>query len=112
MHLPSLVRFMIRHALAGAALGAGVGLGLLLADAWGLATLARQASFGLAAWVLLPWGFAVTFGGVQIGIAVMLIDGDDAPHGGKRQRPPTAALAPVTTVPRTQRSPRHMATMG
>lgn len=106
MQLPSLVQFIIRHALAGAGLGAAVGFGLLLADAWGLATLARQANFGFAAWVLLPWGFAVTFGGVQVGIAVMLIDDDDEPRGGKRQRLDRSAVPvaiPVKVAPRKRR---------
>ncbi len=102
MPMPPLVRFMIRHALIGAALGAAVGFGLLLADVWGLATLARQASFGFAAWLLLPWGFAITFGGVQIAIAVMLIEGDAARRGGKRQRLPVAELAPAKTAAQTQ----------
>lgn len=89
MALPALVQFMIRNAAIGASLGVAVGLGLMMADAWGLATLARQTDTSLIAWVMLPWGLAVTFGGVQVGIAIMTSD-DDEGGGGKRQHVPRA----------------------
>ena len=92
MALPALVQFMIRNAAIGASLGVVVGLGLMFGDAWGLATLAGQTESPLVAWIMLPWGLAVTFGGVQVGIAIMVAE-DDSPGGGKRQRIPLASGA-------------------
>ncbi len=82
----------MRIAAVGASLGVAIGLGVMLANAWGLATLAAQTEGGFVAWIMLPWGLAITFGGVQIGMAIMLAEEDDG-SGGKRQHLPLASQA-------------------
>ena len=53
----------------------------------------RRAGFTSAVIALLWFFTGLTFGSVQIGTAVMLQDGrDDAPRGGRRQRPPAVPL--------------------
>ena len=74
--MPPLIRFLLRHALIGFALA-----GVLVAVVWftnwhGFADLVRGPGGSLALFVLTAFtGF--TFASVQMGIAVMLLGGDN-----------------------------------
>ncbi len=74
-----LVRFLVRHALVGIAVGWNL-LGLLLVlDVAGLGTLISGSEHRLVALALLLAGFAVTFGGVAMATAVFLIPFEEPP---------------------------------
>ncbi len=91
--MPFLIRFMLRHALAGFALGvvgAAVAVSLDFAH---LRTLAQATSLGwigLSAFCFLT---GLTFGGLQIGFAVMLLPYDD------EEKPPRGRLMRAELVP-------------
>ena len=74
--LPLLVRFMIRHALNGMALGAVLLLIAIRMDLMGLGTALRSDTSGLATGILF-FQTMLTFGAVWMGGAVMLL-GEDA----------------------------------
>jgi len=74
-----LVRFLVRHALIGIAIGWNV-LGLLVVtDVAGLGTLLAGSEHRLVALLMLLAGFAVTFGGVAMATAVFLIPFEEPP---------------------------------
>jgi hypothetical protein len=75
--MPTLVKFMLRHALIGYAV-AIVFVGAILAlDVGGLATLVRTSNFGLLAVALLTFFTGLTFASLQMGMAVMSLKGED-----------------------------------
>ncbi len=83
-----LVRFLVRHALVGIAVGWNL-LGLLLVlDVAGLGTLVAQSAHRWEALALLLAGFAVTFGGVAMATAIFLIPFEEPPC---RPEPPPEA---------------------
>jgi len=68
----ALARFMVLHGAIGFGLAGLFVLAVLLGDPSGLGTLLHPARAGLLPLALL-WGFTgLTFGSVQIGVAVML----------------------------------------
>lgn len=72
--LPPPFRFLLRHAAIGFGLAALTTLGLLWADPGGLGTLLLNAD-GHPWPTLLLWFFlGLTFGSVQIGAAIMLLE--------------------------------------
>jgi hypothetical protein len=91
--LPIAVRFLISHAAFGfAAAGIFVG-GLLVTDPGGVGTLLLT---GADHWwpAAMLWGLVgLTFGSVQIGVAVMTMGKDDEPP------PPGGTRAPIGLVP-------------
>ena len=91
--MPILVRFLIRHALIGIAV-AFVFVGALLAfDVARLGTLVWASPSGGLAVAALTFALGLTFGSVQMGVAVMLLgeDADRPTRGGGRRM----ALAPL-----------------
>jgi hypothetical protein len=84
--LPILVRFMILHGALGFILSALFVGAFLWADPAGIGSLMLRGPD--APWVvLLLWFFTgLTFGGVQIGNAVMLLAEEDPPGGRGRLR--------------------------
>ncbi|MBI2256689.1 MAG: hypothetical protein HYU58_18855 [Proteobacteria bacterium] len=95
--MPMLVKFMLRHALIGGAAAIIFVAFLLALDIGGLATLISTSSFGILAVALLTFFTALTFGGLQMGIAVMSLKeeeetpSDDRPTGN-------AVLEPVPVL--------------
>ncbi|MXU66103.1 hypothetical protein [Oceanomicrobium pacificus] len=77
--LPKLLRFMALHALWGMVLGCGVLFALIWTDTFGLGRLLSQDGSGLATFVLF-FQMALTFGAIQMGVAVMLL-GDSKDDG-------------------------------
>lgn len=69
--LPSLVRFMLRHAATGIAVGWALMLTAIWADLGGLGRLLAGSPDGGLATALLAILFAITFGAVGIGVGVM-----------------------------------------
>lgn len=101
--LPVAVRFMVLHGLVGFGLAAVFVAAVLWADPGGVGTLIL--AHGGVPVIALLWFFTgLTFGSVQIGTAVMLLDRqDDAPRGGRRQRLPAVPVP----VPVPVRAPRR-----
>ncbi|MCW8843005.1 MAG: hypothetical protein OQK00_06275 [Rhodobacteraceae bacterium] len=95
--MPKLIRLYITQVLAGFGLSA-IFVGLLLyfnvANLWHLVT---HTSGGLIAVVMLFMLNGIVFAGVQFGISIMGMAGDDRPGGGKRDDLPVmpARLVPV-----------------
>jgi len=84
--MPKLVRFLLVHAAIGFGL-AFVFVGALVAfDTGGLRTLMMSSDVGLVAFFLLVFLNGLTFGSVQIGVAVMLLGEEDGDHGGGGDR--------------------------
>lgn len=71
--LPELVRFLLRNALVGIAVGWTFLFALLWSDAAGLGTLLFASEHWLAALLLAMGGFAVTFGGLAMATAIFLL---------------------------------------
>lgn len=71
--LPKLVRFILMHAVIGMALGVGVTAAIIWQNILGLGDL-----FGQSPLAMFVFGFqmALTFGAVQIGVAVLSMDRD------------------------------------
>lgn len=84
--MPFLVRFLLRHAAIGIGV-AGVFVALLVAfDVAHLATLFARSPDGLLAIGVLTVALGITFGSVQMGFAVMLMDDENEPPSGRRAR--------------------------
>jgi len=101
--MPKLVRLFILHGALGLGLGVVFTAILLWLDVAGLGRLVAASPQGWLAAAMLAWFSGVTFGGVQIGIAVMRL-GDDNDTGGRRRRdpevPPRPLAVAVTDTPR------------
>ena len=79
--MPDLARFLFRHAAIGFGIAA-LFVGMLVAlDAGGLRTLMRGSDAGLAEAVLLTVFVGLTFGSVQMGIAVWQAGRDGSGRG-------------------------------
>jgi hypothetical protein len=98
--LPVAVRFMLLHGLVGFGLSTLFVAAVLWSDPGGVGQLILKQG-GIPVIAMLWFFTGLTFGSVQIGVAVMLQEGrDDAPRGGRRQRPrpilvPVRATAPA-----------------
>ncbi len=75
--MPFLVKFMFRHALIGGAMAIVFVAVLLALDVGGLATLIKTSRFGLMAVALLTFFTGLTFGSLQMGIAIMSMKSED-----------------------------------
>lgn len=110
--MPHLVHFLLRHAAIGFGV-AFVFVAILLAlDAHGLRTLMMRGADGWLAAAVLTFAMGLTFGSVQMGVAVMLLSTRD--EGGRGRRRPTRrspAAAPfggsLAPVPVPARPPRR-----
>jgi len=97
--MPILVKFMLRHALIGAAAAIAFVAIVLALDVGGLATLIGTSSDGTLAVALLTFFTALTFGGLQMGMAVMSMkERQDQPG-----LPDDACLQPVPVRVRKRR---------
>jgi len=76
-----LIRFLLRHCLAGVLAGWTMVALLLLLDVAGLGTLVFASEGWLVALVMLMVFFAITFGSVAMGGAVMSLGRADRPSG-------------------------------
>jgi hypothetical protein len=101
MRLHPLLKLLAINLALGLALAGVIVGGLLLTDAHGLRSLIERDSASFIALALLTFGFAVTFGSVLMGAAVMLLPdrGDEPPSGGKRQARRRDAVPVRVTVP-------------
>jgi len=99
--IPVAVRFMIMHGLVGFGLSALFVAAVLWADPGGVGSLILK--HGGIPVVAMLWFFSgLTFGGVQIGAAIMLHDDREDPSGGHRQRLQPIPV-PVTVPVRARR---------
>jgi len=92
--MPFLIRFMIRHALAGFLLGmvgAGIAVSMDFAHLRSLAHATSLGWIGLGAFCFL---MGLTFGGLQIGFAIMLLPYDDEGQP-PRGRPVRLGMVPL-----------------
>lgn len=109
--MPHLVRFLLRHAVIGFGVALVFVAILLALDAHGLRTLMMRGPDGWLAAGVLAFAMGLTFGSVQMGVAVMLLTARDEGGGGRRRpsgdQPEAARFAPaLVPVPRALRSPR------
>ncbi|MCW8914730.1 MAG: hypothetical protein OQK24_02620 [Magnetovibrio sp.] len=113
--LPELVKFLLKNAAIGFGLAVVFVAALMIFDVNGLRTLIWASDIWLLALFILTFFTGLTFGSVQIGVAVMLLgenenDHDDGPRHGTRfeilkqtwahiktwlSMPPTQKMAPV-----------------
>jgi hypothetical protein len=90
--MPPLVRFMLRHAAIGFALGVVVAIIIVATDALHLRSLAMATQMGWLGLGVFCFLTGLTIGSLQIGFAVMLQGNNDdhKPGGGHGAR-----LAPI-----------------
>jgi hypothetical protein len=92
--VPKLIRLYIVNVLIGFALALGFVVALVALDVAHLRHLILETSSGPLAFVLLVVSNGIVFAGVQFGIAVMRLAGDEpGPRGGRRA--PVATNIPV-----------------
>lgn len=94
-----LTRFLALHALIGfgvAGLFAAMLFGL---DVAGLRTLVAQSQVGLIAAGALTFLLCLTFGSVQMGIAIMQLGAEDRSGGARRRSLPRLRLMEPVPVP-------------
>jgi hypothetical protein len=106
MHRHPLFRLLAANLVIGLALGLAVVAGLLAADAHHLRTLLLKDASGWIVLMLLAFGFALTFGSVLMGAAVMSLparDDEDGPGSGHRVRPQPV---PVRVLARRRQTDR------
>lgn len=83
--MPTLVRFMLVHAAIGFCLAVVFVGALMIADVGGLRTLMIASGQGAVAISMLLFMSGLTFGGAQMGVAVMLLGEENNPQGGASQ---------------------------
>lgn len=79
-----LLRFMARNALIGSGVGVATVALFMLLDVAGLRGLIMRSEDGLLALCIFTAFFIITFGGVQIGVAVMLMPWGEETDGEAR----------------------------
>lgn len=82
--MTDLVRFLIRHAALGFAIGVVFTAALLVLDIGQLRTLTEGSRAGLAARLLLLFFVSSTFASLQMGVAIMLSGKDDGSDDAER----------------------------
>ena len=75
--MPHLVKFLLRHALIGFAIGLAAVILIVFADVGHIRTLIDNSSQGWLALALLSFSLGLTFASVQMGFAIMLMPMDD-----------------------------------
>ena len=104
--MPKLVSLYIRQTLIGFALS-GVFVALLLwTNVANLAHLVTSSPMGYLAVFMLFMFNGIVFSGVQFGIAIMRMSGEDDTAGGKGQRIVAQPLAEPALVPVRAAPPR------
>lgn len=105
--MPEIVKLLIRNAAAGMVLSV-VFVSLLIAtDTASLLTLMKASPEGWLAAALLYFFCFLTFGSVQIGIAIMHIGQDRSDSGGGNERRPIADLVPAPAVAQRRPAPQR-----
>lgn len=84
--MPPLIRFMLRHAAIGFAIGVAIAAIVVATDALHLRSLAMATPMGWLGLAVFCFLTGLTIGSLQIGFAVMLQKDDDEPVGGHRIR--------------------------
>jgi type III secretory pathway component EscT len=69
--MPALIRFLIRHALIGAAIGFAFTAVILVLDIGSIRTMTRGSAGGTGIRLLLAFFVSTTFASAQMGVAVM-----------------------------------------
>jgi hypothetical protein len=69
--MPALIRFLIRHALIGAAIGIVFTAVILMLDIGSIRTMTRGSAEGTGIRLLLAFFVSTTFASAQMGVAVM-----------------------------------------
>jgi len=83
--MPKLVSLYIRNVLFGFALSGVFVAALMYFNVANLWHLVNSSSMGWVAALMLFMFNGIVFAGVQFAIAIMRIDEDDEPKGGKRE---------------------------
>jgi len=69
--MPPLIRFLIRHALAGGAIGVAFTAVVLVLDVGAIRTMTQGSAEGTGIRLLLTFFVSTTFASAQMGVAVM-----------------------------------------
>ena len=77
LSIMELIRYVLPHWLAGCAAGVIAATALVATNLGSLRDLMWNAQGGWLAFVLLAFGFVVTFGSIAIGVAIMGLGEDD-----------------------------------
>lgn len=96
--MPDHIKLILRHAALGGVIAAafvGGVLALNVANLWHLVSQSADGPLALTVFFVLCW---ITFGSVQIGIAIMMMSGDDQ-GGGTRAPEPLSVPIPVRVDP-------------
>ena len=83
--MPELIRLYIRSVAIGFAISAGFAVVLVWQDVMGIGRLVLASPQGWIAALMLFISNGIIFAGVQFGLRVMLMAGDDGRGGGLRQ---------------------------
>ena len=99
--LPPLLAYLGRHCLIGIAAGWSLLAGLIATDVGSLWSLLSRSGHWPEALALLVIFFAITFGSLAMGTAVMLLgsqDGDGEQRRRRRSRPALGARPALQTA--------------
>lgn len=83
--MPALIRLYIQSVAIGFAISAGFAVLLVWLDVMGIGRLVLASPQGWIAALMLFVFNGIIFAGVQFGLRVMLMAGDEGPGGGLRQ---------------------------
>lgn len=98
-----LIRFVLGHALIGVLGGVAFALALVWLNLGGLRELVLASDVGFLALSIMLVFFGITFGSVQVGMALMLKrDWDDDEHAPPRKTAPHGANAIMVAVARSR----------
>ncbi|GAB5448229.1 hypothetical protein [Gymnodinialimonas sp.] len=93
--MPDYIKMILRHAAYGGVIALAFVATILwfnVANLWHLVTHTSEGPLALIVMTVLCW---ITFGSVQIGIRIMMMESDDDQEGGKRAPEPLAIPIPV-----------------
>lgn len=104
--MPKLVSLYIRNVVFGFALSGVFVTALMYFNVANLWHLVNSSSMGWVAVLMLFMFNGIVFAGVQFAIAIMRIDEDDAPKGGKRDAL-IVEYQPIAIPVEERRQPRN-----
>lgn len=107
--MPDYIKMILRQAALGGVIAAVFVGGLLafnVVNLWHLVTHTSGGALALAVFFMLCW---ITFGSVQIGIRIMMMDEDDGKDGGRGAPEPVFdhAAIPIPVRVDDSRDGRH-----
>ncbi len=103
--MPPFLTLFLRNALIGFGIAVAMVAGILIFDVAGLGGLMLGSAAGMMGAAMLTFFLGLTFGSVQIGIAVMAMAEDTAPKGKGPRIGPDPVPVPVRVTAKDKRRP-------